>query len=102
MDPLNGIIYPVLNVTGNVTYHLTVSATDQEGRGPHTDTAKVDIYVQSVNRHSPVFVEPPIELRQLEIPEVCNCQDKEMVLVEPVFLYQSTTNLKACRTLQLT
>lgn len=72
MDPLNGIIYPVLNVTGNVTYHLTVSATDLEGRGPHTDTAKVDIYVQSVNRHSPVFIEPPIELRQLEIPEVSN------------------------------
>ncbi|XP_028171675.1 cadherin-87A-like, partial [Ostrinia furnacalis] len=69
VDPNNGIIYPAKPVTGNTTYHLTVTATDEAGRGIHFDTAKVDISVLSVNKHSPVFVQPPPEQRQLEIPE---------------------------------
>ncbi|KAJ0177573.1 hypothetical protein K1T71_006446 [Dendrolimus kikuchii] len=69
VDPVNGIIYPSKPVKGNTTYHLTVQATDEVGHGVHLDTARVDISVLSVNRHSPVFVEPPPEQRQLEIPE---------------------------------
>ncbi|XP_060802067.1 cadherin-87A [Amyelois transitella] len=69
VDSTNGIIYPAKPVVGNTTYHLTVTATDEAGNGVHFDTAKVDITVLSVNKHSPVFVEPPPEQRQLEIPE---------------------------------
>ncbi|XP_072929429.1 cadherin-87A [Epargyreus clarus] len=69
VDPTSGIIYPARPVVGNTTYHLTVIATDEGGVGLHTDTAKVDISVLSVNKHSPVFVQPPAEQRQLEIPE---------------------------------
>ncbi|KAL0881320.1 hypothetical protein ABMA27_001201 [Loxostege sticticalis] len=69
VDPNNGIIYPAKPVAGNTTYHLTVTATDEAGHGIHFDTAKVDISVLSVNKHSPVFVHPPPEQRQLEIPE---------------------------------
>ncbi|KAL0831734.1 hypothetical protein ABMA28_001276 [Loxostege sticticalis] len=69
VDPNNGIIYPAKPVAGNTTYHLTVYATDEAGHGIHFDTAKVDISVLSVNKHSPVFVHPPPEQRQLEIPE---------------------------------
>ncbi|XP_026727127.1 cadherin-87A [Trichoplusia ni] len=69
VDPSNGIIYPAKPVTGNTSYHLTVAATDEAGAGPHVDTARVDISVLSVNRHSPVFTHPPPEQRQLEIPE---------------------------------
>ncbi|KAI5635157.1 cadherin domain-containing protein [Phthorimaea operculella] len=69
VDPHSGIIYPAKNVTGNTTYHLTVTATDGDGAGPHIDTARVDISVLSVNRHRPVFVEPKPDVKQLEIPE---------------------------------
>ncbi|KAJ8718783.1 hypothetical protein PYW07_016339 [Mythimna separata] len=69
VDPNSGIIYPAKPVTGNTSYQLTVSARDGAGRGPHSDTARVDISVLSVNRHSPVFTQPPSQLRQLEIPE---------------------------------
>ncbi|XP_053605342.1 cadherin-87A isoform X2 [Plodia interpunctella] len=69
VDPSNGIIYPAKPVVGNTTYHLTVTATDEAGNGVHFDTSRVDITVLSVNKHSPVFVEPPPEQRQLEIPE---------------------------------
>nr|QTE34337.1 cadherin [Galleria mellonella] len=69
VDPTNGIIYPAKPVLGNSTYHLSVTATDEAGNGIHFDTARVDITVLSVNKHSPVFVEPPPEVRQLEIPE---------------------------------
>lgn len=69
VDPNTGIIYPAKPVLGNTTYQLTVTATDGAGAGPHVDTARVDITVLSVNKHSPVFVMPPPEQRQLEIPE---------------------------------
>ncbi|XP_045514372.1 cadherin-87A [Pieris brassicae] len=68
VDPTNGIIYPSKPVTGNTTYSLTVSASDHDGQG-FQDTAKVDIFVMSVNRHTPVFVEPPPDQRTIEIPE---------------------------------
>lgn len=70
MDPSNGIIYPSKPVIGNTTYHLTVIATDEDGAGSKSDVARVDITVLSVNRHNPVFVHPPPEQKQLEIPEV--------------------------------
>ncbi|CAK1578959.1 unnamed protein product [Parnassius mnemosyne] len=65
VEPWNGIIYPAKPVRGNSTYQLTVRASD----GVHFDRARVDIAVLSVNRHKPVFVQPPPEQRQLEIPE---------------------------------
>lgn len=69
MDSNSGIIYPAKPVTGDTTYQLTVIARDQDGQGLH-DTARVDISVLSVNKHNPVFVQPPPEIRQLEIPAV--------------------------------
>ncbi|XP_063893828.1 cadherin-87A [Helicoverpa armigera] len=69
VNPQSGIIYPSKPVTGNTSYHLTVMAQDEAGAGPHSDIARVDITVLSVNRHSPVFTHPPPEQRQLEIPE---------------------------------
>ncbi|VVD05271.1 unnamed protein product [Leptidea sinapis] len=69
VDPTSGIIYPSKPVAGNTTYSLTVTATDGRGRGPHTDIARVDISVLSINRHSPVFVQPPEGQRTIEIPE---------------------------------
>ncbi|CAG5033926.1 unnamed protein product [Parnassius apollo] len=65
VEPWNGIIYPAKPVRGNSTYQLTVRASD----GVHFDRARVDIAVLSVNRHKPVFVQPPPDQRQLEIPE---------------------------------
>ncbi|XP_045767509.1 cadherin-87A isoform X2 [Maniola jurtina] len=67
VDPNSGIIYPAKPVTGDTTYHLTVSARDEAGKGHH-DTARVDITVLSVNKHSPVFVQPPPDQRTVEIP----------------------------------
>ncbi|XP_075975917.1 cadherin 87A isoform X2 [Anticarsia gemmatalis] len=69
VDPSTGIIYPSKPVLGNTTYHLTVIATDEDGAGTDSEMARVDITVLSVNRHSPVFVHPSPEERQLEIPE---------------------------------
>lgn len=69
VDPTTGIIYPAAPVVGNTTYHLTVTGTDGAGAG-RADTARVDITVLSVNKHSPAFVLPPPDQRQLEIPEV--------------------------------
>ncbi|XP_061704355.1 cadherin-87A isoform X2 [Cydia pomonella] len=68
VDPITGIIYPARPVVGNATYHLTVSGTDRAGAGLAA-SARVDITVLSVNKHSPEFVLPPPEQRQLEIPE---------------------------------
>ncbi|XP_073952760.1 cadherin 87A [Choristoneura fumiferana] len=68
VDPTTGIIYPAAPVVGNTTYHLTVTGTDEAGAG-RADTARVDITVLSVNKHSPAFVLPPPDQRQLEIPE---------------------------------
>ncbi|CAK1543768.1 unnamed protein product [Leptosia nina] len=68
VDPTSGILYPSKPVTGNTTYSLTVTASDHDGQG-FQDTAKVDIFVLSVNRHTPVFVEPPPEQRTIEISE---------------------------------
>lgn len=73
VDPSTGIIYPSRSVTGGSTYQIHVSATD----GVFTDTARVDVTVLSVNKHSPVFLEPPSDVRQLDIPEVrCLNDDK--------------------------
>lgn len=72
VDESTGIIYPAMPVTGNMTYHLTVTATDGAGQGVHFDTAKVDINVLSVNKHSPIFVEPAATQHVIEIPEVRN------------------------------
>lgn len=69
VDPSSGIIYPSKPVVGNTTYHLTVIATDEDGQGPNSDVARVDITVLSVNKHKPVFINPPADQRQLEIPE---------------------------------
>ncbi|XP_022834034.1 cadherin-87A [Spodoptera litura] len=69
VDPTSGIIYPGRPVLGNTSYQLVVAARDGGGAGPHADTARVDIYVLSVNRHSPVFVQPPTDVRHLDIPE---------------------------------
>ncbi|XP_045535482.1 cadherin-87A [Papilio machaon] len=65
VEPNNGIIYPAKAVRGNVTYQVTVRADD----GRYTARARVHIAVLSVNRHSPVFIHPPPDQRQIEIPE---------------------------------
>ncbi|XP_013167348.1 PREDICTED: cadherin-87A [Papilio xuthus] len=65
VEPTNGIIYPAKAVRGNATYQVTVRADD----GRYTARARVHIAVLSVNRHSPVFVHPPPDQRQIEIPE---------------------------------
>ncbi|CAG4946283.1 unnamed protein product [Colias eurytheme] len=67
VDPSSGIIYPSKPVMGDSTYTLTVTASDGDGHGS-TDTARVDIHVVSVNRHTPVFVAPPLETRSVDIP----------------------------------
>ncbi|XP_045449394.1 cadherin-87A-like [Melitaea cinxia] len=70
VDPNSGIIYPARAVVGDTVYQITVGARDAGGgEGSHADTARVDIAVLSVNRHSPVFVNPPPEMRQIEVPE---------------------------------
>ncbi|KAF9823771.1 hypothetical protein SFRURICE_000014, partial [Spodoptera frugiperda] len=69
VDPWSGIISPARAVRGDASYTLTVAARDGAGTGPHQDTARVDIAVLSVNRHSPVFVQPPTDVRHLDIPE---------------------------------
>ncbi|KPJ12580.1 Cadherin-87A, partial [Papilio machaon] len=65
VEPNNGIIYPAKAVRGNVTYQVTVRADD----GRYTARARVHIAVLSVNRHSPVFIHPPPDQRQIDIPE---------------------------------
>ncbi|CAH0398993.1 unnamed protein product [Chilo suppressalis] len=69
VDPTTGIIYPSKPVSGNTTYQLTVAATDGDGRGQYTDTARVDITVLSVNKHAPLYTQPPPDRRQLQVPE---------------------------------
>ncbi|XP_038218379.1 cadherin-87A-like [Zerene cesonia] len=69
VDPSTGIIYPSTPVVGDSTYTLTVTATDGDGHGHGSaDTARVDIHVLSVNRHTPVFVAPPPDQRSVDIP----------------------------------
>ncbi|KAL4711580.1 hypothetical protein ACJJTC_003597 [Scirpophaga incertulas] len=69
VDSTSGIIYPAKPVKGGSSHHLLISATDEAGRGTRQDLVTVDVTVLAVNRHSPVFVQPPQEQRQLEIPE---------------------------------
>lgn len=69
VDESTGIIYPLKEVAGDTTYHMTITATDEFGAGSHFDTAKVDIKVLSVNKHKPVFVVPAAEQRMITIPE---------------------------------
>ncbi|CAG9580188.1 unnamed protein product [Danaus chrysippus] len=64
VDPQTGILSPVKPVVGGALYRLVVAASD----GTHNDTARVDITVLSVNKHSPVFVQPPLDVRRIEIP----------------------------------
>ncbi|CAH2085946.1 unnamed protein product [Euphydryas editha] len=68
VDPDSGIIYPAAAVAGGALYRLTVGARDAGGRGLAA-SARVDIAVLRVNRHSPAFVEPPPDLRRIDVPE---------------------------------
>ncbi|PZC71795.1 hypothetical protein B5X24_HaOG212432 [Helicoverpa armigera] len=52
VNPQSGIIYPSKPVTGNTSYHLTVMAQDEAGAGPHSDIARVDITVLSVDNQN--------------------------------------------------
>ncbi|CAH2040130.1 unnamed protein product, partial [Iphiclides podalirius] len=65
VDRWKGIIRPSRAVRGSTSHQLWVRASD----GPHSDRARVDVAVVSVNRHSPQFLQPPPDQRQLEIPE---------------------------------
>jgi hypothetical protein len=82
LDPVTGILYPSLPLEGNTTYHLKVIATDGNGEGPNADTASIDINVQSINQHAPIWVTPVDST--LEIPEVFSIFQYEILLNIPI------------------
>lgn len=73
LNSTTGILYPARPLLGNTAHRLTVTAVDGFGSGPHSDAAYVDINVESVNQHSPVWVAPLENQPVLNIPEVNIC-----------------------------
>lgn len=54
-----GILYPAKSLNeGPREYHLQLRASDNNGTGPHFDTASVSIQVQDLNQHPPKFIVP--------------------------------------------
>ncbi|XP_077297943.1 cadherin 87A [Arctopsyche grandis] len=79
LDETTGVLYPSLPLSGNTSHHLKVSAVDRLGAGPHSDTAFIDINVDSVNQHSPEWVTPAKNESNFFIPE--NAAQADIVLM---------------------
>ena len=72
LDAETGILHPAVSLEGKPRqFHLIVEGRDEEGNGPHADTASIDIEIRDVNLHTPVFIIPSHQNASVEVPEVC-------------------------------
>jgi Cadherin domain len=70
LDPLTGILYPVVTLAGKPReYNLVVEVRDLNGTGTNSDRATVTILVQSVNQHKPKFSVPSVTNATVRVPE---------------------------------
>ena len=70
LDPLTGILYPVVSLAGRPReYNLVVQVRDLNGTGANSDRATVTITVQSVNQHKPKFSVPSAANATVRVPE---------------------------------
>jgi hypothetical protein len=71
LNPETGILYPAVSLLGRAqTYDISVSARDEDGKGPHFDTCKIYIHVIRVNQYKPEFIMPELPNTTVEVPEV--------------------------------
>ncbi|KAJ4434750.1 hypothetical protein ANN_23319, partial [Periplaneta americana] len=70
LDAESGILYPAESLEGKPReFNLVVEGRDEEGNGPHADTAAINIEIRDVNQNKPVFIIPSLPNATIEVPE---------------------------------
>lgn len=71
LDSISGILHPAQSLLGTMgRYVLSINAIDENGTGPHTDSADIIVTVQGINQNRPIFIIPALSNASIEIIEV--------------------------------
>lgn len=71
LDSISGILHPAKSLLGTMgKYVISIKAVDENGTGPHTDYAEIDVTVQGINQNRPIFITPALSNASIEIIEV--------------------------------